>query len=63
MGQVKEEECHQIVFKAQNFVRAELENFDFDAKFNVTGATVYFSGAGFCNSGSVQTGTLTSGTV
>jgi hypothetical protein len=29
-------------FRAQSFVRADLENFDFDAKFSVTGATIYF---------------------
>jgi gliding motility-associated protein GldM len=51
------------VFKAQDFLRAELLNFDFDARFNVTGATVYFAGAGFSNSGSVQTGTISSGSL
>jgi gliding motility-associated protein GldM len=51
------------IFKAQDFLRAELLNFDFDARFNVTGATVYFAGAGFSNSGSVQTGTITSGSL
>jgi gliding motility-associated protein GldM len=50
-------------FKAQDFIRAELLNFDFAARFNVTGATVYFSGAGFANSGSVQTGAITSGSL
>ena len=35
------------VFKAQQFCRADLENFDFDARFNVVGATMYFTGAGF----------------
>jgi gliding motility-associated protein GldM len=49
------------IFKAQDFIRAELENFDFDAKFNVVGATVYFAGAGFTTGGGVQTGQLTSG--
>ena len=48
-------------FKAQDFIRAELKNFDFDARFNVVGATVYFAGAGFSNSGSIQTATITSG--
>jgi len=43
------------VFKAQDFIRAELLGFDFDARFNVTSATVYFAGAGFSNSGSIQT--------
>jgi gliding motility-associated protein GldM len=36
-----------VVFKNQQFVRADLENFDFDARFNVVSATVYFAGAGF----------------
>jgi gliding motility-associated protein GldM len=49
------------VFKAQDFIRAELLGFDFDARFNVTSATVYFAGAGFSNSGSIQTATITSG--
>lgn len=35
------------VFKAQQFCRADLENFDFDARFQVVGGTVYFTGAGF----------------
>ena len=36
-----------VVFKNQQFCRADLENFDFDARFNVVSATVYFSGANF----------------
>ena len=51
------------IFKAQDFIRAELKNFDFDARFTVTSATVYFAGAGFANSGSVQTGTISSGSL
>ena len=35
------------VFKAQDYCRAELENFDFDAHFVVLSATVYFSGGNF----------------
>ncbi|HML58194.1 MAG TPA: gliding motility protein GldM [Ferruginibacter sp.] len=38
-----------VTFKNQQFCRAELENFDFDLKYNVVSATVYFSGAGFPN--------------
>ncbi len=38
-----------VEFKSQSFCRAELENFDFDLRFNVVSATVYFSGAGFSN--------------
>jgi len=51
------------VFKAQDFIRAELQNFDFDARFNVVGATVYFAGAGFNTGGGVQTGTLSNGSL
>lgn len=36
-----------VVFKNQNFARADLDNFDFDAHFNVVSATIYFSGANF----------------
>jgi gliding motility-associated protein GldM len=35
------------VFKSQQFCRADLENFDFDARFQVVSGTVYFTGAGF----------------
>jgi len=34
-------------FKAQQYCRAELEDFEFDVKFVVISATAYFSGAGF----------------
>lgn len=34
------------IFRGQQFVRAELENFDFDARFSVTGATIYFNNPG-----------------
>jgi gliding motility-associated protein GldM len=44
-----------VAFKAQDFCRAELENFDFDTKYTVTSATVYFSGANFAN---VQTAAI-----
>ncbi|MDB5198113.1 MAG: gldM [Chitinophagaceae bacterium] len=44
-----------VVFKNQQFCRAELENFDFDARFSVISATVYFAGANFAN---VQTATI-----
>ena len=36
-----------VEFKSQTSCRAELENFDFDLRYSVTGATVYFSGANF----------------
>ena len=38
-----------VVFKNQNFARAELPYFDFDAHFNIVSATIYFSGANFSN--------------
>jgi len=38
-----------VTFKSQQFCRAELENFDFDLKFTIVSATVYFSGANFPN--------------
>ncbi|MBL0358907.1 MAG: hypothetical protein IPP72_19475 [Chitinophagaceae bacterium] len=45
------------VFKAQEYCRAELKDFEFDARFDVVGATVYFSGANFINP---SKGTITS---
>ncbi len=47
-----------VVFKNQQFCRADLENFDFDARFSVISATVYFSGANFPN---VKEANLTGG--
>ncbi len=38
-----------VEFKNQQYCRAELEKFDFDTRFSVVSATVYFSGAGFPN--------------
>ena len=38
-----------VVFKNQNFARADLEGFDFDAHFNIVSATMYFSGANFAS--------------
>jgi hypothetical protein len=36
-----------VEFKNQKYCRVELEDFDFDAKFTILSATVYFSGANF----------------
>jgi gliding motility-associated protein GldM len=36
-----------VVFKNQQYCRADLDNFEFDARFKVIGATVYFTGANF----------------
>lgn len=49
-----------VEFKGQTFARADLEQFDFDLKFNVVSATVYFSGANFPN---VVTQSLSSGSL
>ena len=49
-----------VVFRSQQFVRADLENFDFEAKFSVVSATVYFSVPGDRN---VRQATLTSGSL
>ena len=37
------------VFKAQEFCRAELKDFEFDISYSVVSAAVYFSGANFKN--------------
>ena len=49
-----------VVFKNQSFARADLENFDFDARFSVVSATLYFSGANFP---SVQSATISGGSL
>ena len=49
-----------VVFKNQQFCRADLEGFDFDARFSVISATVYFSGANFP---SVQPATISGGSL
>jgi hypothetical protein len=49
-----------VVFKNQQFARADLENFDFDARFSVVSATIYFSGANFP---SVQSATISGGSL
>jgi gliding motility-associated GldM-like protein len=46
-----------VVFRSQEFCRAELKDFDFNAHFNVVGATVYFTGKNF---EPAETGTITS---
>jgi hypothetical protein len=45
------------VFKAQQYCRVELKDFDFDAHFTIVSVTVYFSGANFPN---LTVGKLTS---
>ncbi|MEO7524410.1 MAG: GldM family protein [Ferruginibacter sp.] len=36
-----------LEFKSQRFCRADVEDFDFDARFSIIGAKVYFSGTNF----------------
>ena len=36
-----------VEFKNQQYCRVEVPDFEFDAKFNIVGASVLFSGAGF----------------
>ncbi len=45
------------VFKSQDYCRAELKDFEFDAQFAIQSATVYFTGANFKN---VETGSINS---
>ncbi|MEP7237798.1 MAG: GldM family protein [Ferruginibacter sp.] len=46
-----------IIFKAQEYCRVELKDFEFNAPFRLVSATVYFSGTNFKN---VEKGVLTS---
>jgi gliding motility-associated protein GldM len=49
-----------VEFKNQQYCRADLLNFDFDLRYTVVSATVYFGGAGFPNSaiGNITGGSL-----
>lgn len=51
-----------VVFKNQSFARADLENFEFDARFSIVSATMYFTGANFPNAqqGEIHGGSLES---
>jgi gliding motility-associated protein GldM len=49
-----------VEFKNQDFCRADLLNFDFDLKYTVVSATVFFGGAGFPTS---QIGTISGGSL
>ena len=60
VGNSKGGRIQSVVFKNQQFCRADLEGFDFDARFTVVSATVYFSGANFSN---VQTQTINGGSL
>ena len=46
-----------VEFKAQDYCRAELANFEYDVHFSIVSATVYFSGTNFSH---VETGTIKS---
>lgn len=58
VGPSKGGRIQSVVFKNQQYARADLENFDFDARFSVVSATVYFSGANFP---SVQSASISGG--
>lgn len=45
------------VFKAQDYCRVEMKDFDFDVQFKVVSATVYFTGTHFKN---VEKGSINS---
>jgi gliding motility-associated protein GldM len=49
-----------VEFKNQQYCRADLLNFDFDLRYSVVSATVYFGGAGFPSSaiGNITNGSL-----
>ena len=49
-----------VVFKNQQFARAELKNFDFAYHYSIVSATVYFSGANFP---STQSSTISGGSL
>lgn len=58
VGPSKGGRIQSVVFKNQQYARADLENFDFDARFSIVSATVYFSGANFP---SVQSASISGG--
>lgn len=60
VGASKGGRVQSVMFKNQQFCRADLENFDFDARFSVISATVYFNGANFPN---VQVATISGGSL
>ncbi|MFS8083354.1 MAG: gliding motility protein GldM [Ginsengibacter sp.] len=47
VGSSKGGRIQSVMFKNQNFARAELEGFDFEYHYSIVSATVYFSGANF----------------
>ncbi len=57
LQQPGEEKMTALMFKRQEFCRAELKDFEFDIEYKVMSATVYFSGTNFK---SVEVGEITS---
>lgn len=51
------EKMMATVFRAQNFCRLEMKDFEWEVEFNIVSATVYFSGTNFKN---VEKGIITS---
>ncbi|MGB4843704.1 MAG: GldM family protein [Ferruginibacter sp.] len=51
------EKMTAVIFRAQDFCRAELKDFEFDAEFRIISATIYFSGENFRNT---ESGTINS---
>ncbi len=51
------EKMTAVTFRAQDFCRVELKDFEFDVNFELVSATVYFSGTNFRT---VETGTINS---
>lgn len=51
------EKMTAVAFRAQDFCRVELKDFEFDVSFELVSATVYFSGTNFRT---VEAGTLNS---
>jgi gliding motility-associated protein GldM len=60
VGPSKGGRLQSVMFKNQSFARAELENFEFDARFTIVSATMYFSGANFP---STQQGQISGGSL
>lgn len=51
------EKMMATVFRAQDFCRLEMKDFEWEVEFNIVSATVYFSGSNFKN---VEKGAITS---
>jgi gliding motility-associated protein GldM len=60
VGQSDGGRVQSVLFKNQQFARADLKYFDFDYHYNIVGATVYFTGANFP---SLQQATISGGSL